>query len=120
LTKIGHGNTEATDHLIEDVAEKADVRSLSEDSEEASEVPSVGDSVFAFDADEQTKRCVAFEFIETAFDGGVSKDDGKEQDAPEYGDAVGIASVVPSSPECFEERGVRDGLESVSDGGERG
>src|SRR5204862_3431221 len=75
-TQVGHGKTESSHHVIEDVAEQVEVGDLSEDGEEAGDVPPVGNAVFALDADEQTQGCVAPELFEAGLGGGVAEEDG--------------------------------------------
>jgi hypothetical protein len=118
FAQIEHGNAEAFDHLVEHVAEEIEVRSLTENREEACEVPSVGHSVFALDADEQAKGSVALEFAQTSLDAVVSENDGQEKHAPENGDGIGVTSVVSPLSECVEKCVIGDGFEGFPDGGQ--
>jgi hypothetical protein len=118
LAEIEHGNAQTLHHLIEDIAEEIEVRGLTENREEAGEVPSVGHSVLALDADEQAEGSVSLEFAQTSLDAVVSENDGQEKHAPENRDGVGVASIVSSLSECVEECGVGDGFEGLPDGGQ--
>lgn len=118
--QIRHSEAQTRDHVVEALPHQFQVLGLTEDREEAGQVPPVRDGVLALDADQQSEGGVAAEFFETGFGGGVPQQDGEQEDPPEDADGVVVAAAVATGLEGGEQGGVGDGFEGVSDGAETG
>ena len=119
-SQVGHGQAEALHPVIEDIAHQREVSGLAEDGEEAGHVPAAGHGVFGLDADEQSQGGVASEFFVAGFGGGVSQQDGQQQNTPEDADGVGVTTIVAAGLEGGEQGRIGDGFKSLADGAEGG
>jgi hypothetical protein len=88
---------------------------LTENGEQAGQIPAVRHVLFAFDVDEQAKAGVTAEFIQTGLPRGVAEEDGQQQAAPQDAHGILVAAVVSSLAQQVQEALVGDGSQQGVD-----
>ena len=96
------------------------MRLLAQRRQETRHVVGAGDLLLVLDAQEQTQRRIALEFLEAGIDGDVPQGDGQDERAPEDVDGILVAALAPRDPERVQERLIRDRFEQDAEGSQRG
>ena len=118
--EVGDGGAQTLDQRIEDLFESVRCGSWPRTSSNRDMFHFLGDAGFRLDADQPAESFVASQFVEHGLGGEVPQGDPQDDDAPEHGDGVLVASLAACDAERLEQLAVGQGGEEILDGLERG